>query len=291
MAFVAVVPAVGTGIAGIAGLGGSALAGLGGLASAIPAIGGVVAPALTGLGGAVGSLGAGLGGSLMGGGLGALTGGLGGAASSLLGSGAAAGGLGSGLLGMGSGLGGLYAGADKLLGGFLPNLGIGGTIAPAQGYLGGLFPGMQNSPMFGGTANPFATHGVMNFNPNNPFDVAQAQGLTQPTGGIGDVLGGLGKKAAAAQGLLGAIDATRTTTPTPQSIQHSVNLQRPAPGLQPNGGQAPQRTQGIYGNQGSQSPFLQNAGPARPNEQFMRPGAQDSLQRMFGSGPGGGVLR
>ena len=273
MAFVAVVPAIGTGIAGIGGMAASGLAGLGGLASSIPAIGGLVAPALSGLGGAVGSLGAGLGGSLMGGGMGALTGGLGGAASSLLGSAGVGGGLGSGLMGMGTGLGGMYAGADKLLGGFLPNMGIGGTVAPAQGYLGGVIPGMQNSPMFGGTANPFATHGVMNFDPSNPFDLAQAQGLTAPSGGgIGGALSGLGQKAGAIQGLLGAIDANRTTTPTPQSVQHSINLQRPAPGAQVNGGQSPQRQSGIYNQQ-----------DPRSQQPQIGSGAAGSIERMYGN--------
>jgi len=275
MAFVAVVPAVGTGIAGIAGLGGSALAGLGGLASSIPAIGGLVAPALTGLGGAVGSLGAGLGGSLMGGGMGALTGGLGGAASSLLGSGAAAGGLGSGLLGMGSGLGGMYAGADKLLGGFLPNLGVSGTIAPAQGWLGSVIPGMQNSPMMGGIDPTAATgYGTVLAPPSGGFP-AWSDPVTG--GGIGGALGALGQKAGAVQGLLGAIDATRTTTPTPQSVQHSINLQRPAPGLQPNGGQQPQRTQGIYGG------GMARDMDYRPGRDGPPSGAAGSISRMYGN--------
>jgi hypothetical protein len=181
----------------------------------------------------------------------------------------------------------MYGGLDKMLGGLLPNMGIGGTVAPAQGYLGSVFPGMQNSPMFGGIDPTAATgYGTVLAPPSG--------GFSDPVtgGGIGGALGGLGQKAGAIQGLLGAIDATRTTSPSPQSVQHSVNLQRPAPGLQPNGGQQPQRTQGIYGNgAGSESPFLRNAGPARPNQQFIRPGAQDSLERMFGSGPGSGILR
>lgn len=299
MAFVAVVPAVGSavlpaigaigsGLGGAlatgAGALGSGIAGIGSALGSVPLLGSIASPALSGLGGAIGGLGGGLGGALgalgagnIGGALGSLGGGLGAAGANLFGSAGVGGGGGSGFLGM-------YGGLDKMLGGLLPNMGIGGTVAPAQGYLGSIFPGMQNSPMFGGTANPFATHGVMNFNPNNPFDLAQAQGLTAPSGGgIGGALGGLGQKAGAIQGLLGAIDATRTTTPTPQSVQHSVNLQRPAPGLQPNGGQQPQRTQGIYGNGERESPFGVNAGPARPNKQFIRPGAQDSLQRMYGN--------
>ena len=194
----------------------------------------------------------------MGGGMGALTGGLGGAASSLLGSSGVAGGLGSGLMGMGTGLGGMYAGADKLLGGFLPNMGVGGTIAPAQGYLGSVFPGMQNSPMFGGaTPEGFGTV------------------LAPPSGGFptgGSKFGSLIGKAEGIQGLLGAIDATRTTTPTPSSVQHSVNLQRPAPGPQVNGGQQPQRTQGIYNQQGQgQPPRIGNGG------------ASGSIERMYGN--------
>ena len=264
MAFVAVVPAIGTGIAGIGGMAASGLAGLGGLASSIPAIGGLVAPALSGLGGAVGSLGAGLGGSLMGGGMGALTGGLGGAASSLLGSAGVGGGLGSGLMGMGTGLGGMYAGADKLLGGFLPNMGIGGTVAPAQGYLGGVIPGMQNSPMFGGIDPTAATgYGTVLAPPSGGF----------PTGGgIGGALSGLGQKAGAIQGLLGAIDANRTTTPTPQSVQHSINLQRPAPGAQVNGGQSPQRQSGIYNQQ-----------DPRSQQPQIGSGAAGSIERMYGN--------
>ena len=97
MAFVAVLPAAGT-----------ILSGLGAAASAIPIIG----PSL-------GALGGGLGGSLTALGAGNLMG----AASS----------LGSGILGAGTGL---YTGADKLLGGFLPNLGGGIGITPQAGFLG-----------------------------------------------------------------------------------------------------------------------------------------------------------
>jgi hypothetical protein len=96
MAFVAVLPTAGT-----------ILGGLGAAASAIPIIGPTLGAIGGGLGGAATALGAG---NIMG------------AASS----------LGSGLMG---GLGGLYTGADKILGGFLPNLG-GFGIAPAQGFLG-----------------------------------------------------------------------------------------------------------------------------------------------------------
>ena len=298
MAFVAVVPAVGTGIATIGGLGSTALAGLGGLASSIPVLGSVAAPALTGLGGAVGSLGAGLGGSLMGGGLGALTGGLGGAASSLLGSGAAAGGLGSGLLGMGSGLGGLYAGADKLLGGFLPNLGIGGTITPAQGFLGQAIPGMQNMPMFGGTDPTAATgYGTVLAPPEG--------GFPSEGGGLMGAIKGIADKVGKGQALLGAIDATRNPGGTPQSVEHSINLQRP-PQPTPNGGRMPggERRQNIFqGNQGPQlmlpsyppqyKSLPQSQFPSVPLRDIFTPrvGADSSLSRAFGNGPGQGTLR
>jgi hypothetical protein len=271
MAFVAVVPAVGTGIATIGGLGSTALAGLGGLASSIPVVGGLAAPALTGLGGAVGSLGAGLGGSLMGGGLGALTGGLKGAASSLLGSGAVGGGLGSGLLGMGSGLGGLYSGADKLLGGFLP-----GGMTPAQGYLGQAFPGIKNMPMFGGTPNPFDTYGVKNFDPTNPFDVAQAQGLTKPTGGAGGFLGMLktiGEKGGALRALAGDVPRQGAGV-SPQAVQHSFNLQR---GPTPNGGAASQR-------RSLQLAPEANAGPA-----FYQAGQPNMMTMEFRDANGNGI--
>jgi hypothetical protein len=284
MAFVAVVPAIGTGLAGVAGLGGSALAGLGGLASSIPVIGGMAAPALTGLGGAVGSLGAGLGGSLMGGGMTALTGGLGGAANALLGSAGVGGGLGSGLLGMGSGLGGMYAGADKLLGGFLPNLGVGGTVAPAQGFLSSVFPGMKNMPMFGGQANPFDTYGVKNFDPNNPFDVAQAQGLTQPTetGGMMGGLSGIVGKGMEMKTLLDGMK--KDVPPSPASQQHINNLRAPSPQAA-----APQilsnpsgaKRTGIYGNMGA-SPAIASGGGIYQETEVPTTGA---AYRQFGATP------
>lgn len=96
MAFVAVLPTAGT-----------ILTGLGAAASSIPLVGGTLGAIGGGLGGSLTALGAG---NLMG------------AASS----------LGSGLLGAGSNL---YLGADKLLGGFLPNLG-GIGISPTAGFLG-----------------------------------------------------------------------------------------------------------------------------------------------------------
>lgn len=126
MAFVAVLPTAGT-----------ILTGLGAAASSIPLIGGTIGAGLGGLGSAATALGAG---NLMG------------AASS----------LGSGVLGMGSNL---YLGADKLLGGFLPNLG-GVGISPTAGFLGqgglGVIggPGQLMGP--GGLMGPttVATQGV-----------------------------------------------------------------------------------------------------------------------------------
>lgn len=158
MAFVAVVPAVasfaapaigaiGTGLgaaaSGIGGLAASGLGALGGVASGIPVIGSTLGGAIGGLGSGIGALGSGLGGGLTALGAGNIPG----AVSS----------LGSGLLGAGSnligGVGGtLYGGADKLLGGMLPNIG-GVGITPAQGYMGNLFPNaVGQNPMFGGRA-------------------------------------------------------------------------------------------------------------------------------------------
>jgi len=179
MAFVAVLPAAGT-----------ILGTLGTMASAIPIIG----PSL-------GALGGGLGGSLTA--LGA--GNLAGAASS----------LGSGILGAGTGL---YAGADKLLGGFLPNLG-GVGITPQAGFLGqgglGLIggPGQFLGP--GGLMGPstVATQGVPAMNgimapgvsptgagtvlanpaPNLAFQAGQngLAAVTPPPSGFGSMVNGL----------------------------------------------------------------------------------------------------
>ena len=236
MAFVAVLPAVGTAVAGAAGaIGtglaagagaiGSGLGAIGGLASSIPVVGSTLGGAIGSLGSGIGALGSGLGGSI--GALGA--GNLSGAVSS----------LGSGLLGAGSNLiggvgGSLYGGADQLLGGFLPNIG-GVGVTPAQGYMGSMF---KNSPMFGGQANPFDTHGVMNFDPNNPFDVAQARGLTQPTGGgiggmLGKGLGALGKVGETA----GTINSVRNMFSPPGATQPGVYNDRV---IERGGGQAQQ---------------------------------------------------
>lgn len=128
MAFAFALPAIGSAVLPAIG---SVASGLGGaLASGAGALGGAIGslPGLSSVGGAIGSLGSGLGGSL--GALGA--GNLGGALSS----------LGSGVLGAGAnalgGLGSLYTGADKIVGGLLPNIG-GAGIAPTDGYLGALF--------------------------------------------------------------------------------------------------------------------------------------------------------
>ena len=133
MAFVAVIPAVGStvlpGLGGALSLGtgalGSGLAGLGGLATSIPGIGGMLGSGLGGLGGGLASLGGGLGGAL-----GALGGG-----SPL----AALGSLGKGL---GGSLGSLGAGVS---GGGLPNFqnminGVGPMGMLPTGVMGSLMP-------------------------------------------------------------------------------------------------------------------------------------------------------
>lgn len=145
MAFVAVLPTAGT-----------ILGGLGAAASAIPVIGGVAGPLLGGLGGAAGAFGG-------------LSSGLG--LGSVLGNAATS--LGSGILGSGAGL---LAGADKLVGGFLPNV-VGGMITPQQGFLGhgadallgGRGLGLIGGPgqLFGGPAQA-QVFGV------NPFDTVDA---------------------------------------------------------------------------------------------------------------------
>ncbi len=130
MAFVAVLPAVGSAVLPAlgtilttgAGMVGSGLGALGGAMSSIPLIGGSLGSALGGIGSGIGALGGGLGGGLSA--LGA--GNIGGALSSTLG------GLTSGL---GAAGGGLFTGADMMLGGLLPNV-AGAGITPAAGYLG-----------------------------------------------------------------------------------------------------------------------------------------------------------
>lgn len=183
MAFVAVLPAVGTavaagagaigtGLAATAGAIGSGIGAIGGLASSIPVIGSTLGGAIGSLGSGIGALGSGLGGSI--GALGA--GNLSGAVSS----------LGSGLLGAGSNLiggvgGSLYGGADQLLGGFLPNIG-GVGVSPAQGYMGSMF---KNSPMFGGVDPTQAVgYGTVLAPPAGGFPGAAGGGLGQGLGGI-----------------------------------------------------------------------------------------------------------
>ena len=132
MAFVAVIPAVGsvalpalgTALSTGAGALGTGLAGLGGLATSIPGIGGMLGSGLGGLGGGLASLGSGLGGAL-----GALGGG---APFTALGT------LGKGL---GGTLGSLGAGIS---GGGLPHFqnminGVGGSMLPT-GLMGSAIP-------------------------------------------------------------------------------------------------------------------------------------------------------
>ena len=130
MAFVAVLPAVGSAVLPAlgtilttgAGIVGSGLGALGGAMSSIPLIGGSLGSALGGIGSGIGALGGGLGGGL-----------------GMMGAGNIAGGLSTALGGLTSGLGaaggGLFTGADMMLGGLLPNI-AGAGITPAAGYLG-----------------------------------------------------------------------------------------------------------------------------------------------------------
>lgn len=130
MAFVAVLPAVGSAVLPAlgtilttgAGMVGSGLGALGGAMSSIPMIGGALGSAVGGIGSGIGALGGGIGGGLSA--LGA--GNIGGALSSTLG------GLTSGL---GAAGGGLFTGADMMLGGLLPNV-AGAGITPSAGFLG-----------------------------------------------------------------------------------------------------------------------------------------------------------
>lgn len=210
MAFVAVVPAIGSAVLPALG---TAIGGIGSLASSIPVIGGS-------LGSLLGTAGAGTG---LSGALGALGTGALGSAATALGTGLkgmvpAFGGMGTGFSGLSQGMGGLYAGADKMLAGALPNMGIAGTVTPAQGFLGGLIP--QNS------TNPFVTHGVKNFDPTNPFDLAQAQGLTQPTGGGLEKIASIAK---AAGGFKNALGAATNPTAQPMVIQRASGTQSALP--------------------------------------------------------------
>lgn len=153
MAFVAVLPAAGT-----------VLGGLGAAASAIPIIGPTLGAIGGGLGGAAGALS-----SIPTAGLAS---GLGGALSS----------LGSGVLGAGAGL---YTGADKLLGGFLPNLGGGIGISPSAGFLGQKGLGIIGGPgqMFGPVAPTGTTTGIGYDGLEASF--APAANPALPSGGMG----------------------------------------------------------------------------------------------------------
>lgn len=262
MAFVAVVPAVGSAVmAGVgavgAGLGaaasgiggalatgagalGSGLGALGGAVSSIPVIGSTLGGAIGGLGSGIGALGSGLGGSI--GALGA--GNLGGAVSS----------LGSGLLGAGSNLiggvgGSLYGGADQLLGGMLPNIGSVG-ITPAQGYLGNLFPNaVGQNPMFGGRAMQDAHIQAFNAAKGN---MAHIDAYNAAQGGIGGVLGkglgALGKVGNAA----GALNAARNIFSPPQA---------PAAGVYGNG-------VGMRPDIPAQKPIIYGGGQTPVNQQL-----------------------
>ena len=253
MAFAFALPAIGTAVlpaigaigsgigAAASGIGGALASGagtLGGALSSIPVIGGT-------LGGTIGSLGSGLGGSLA-----ALGGGnIGGALSS----------LGSGIIGAGSnilgGMGGLYTGADKILGGLLPNIG-GAGITPQNGYLGSLFSPQAAGSAMQGPQIPLSNQfeSFLNGGPN----VSQANidaGLSQIApgndggffgmgkgGGLMDtVMGGIGKasevaKIAQGLGLGGMSDAA------PGVTQQQITT-RPVVESQPiilGGGQSPQ---------------------------------------------------
>lgn len=257
MAFVAVVPAIGSAVLPAlgtigSGLGGALASGAGAIGSglgavgsalgSVPLIGGLAKPALTGLGGAIGGLGSGLGG-----GLSALSAGnLGGALSS----------VGSGVLGGGanllSGLGGMYGGADKLLGGMLPNMGIAGTVTPG-GLAGGLVGGqmMGGGPVAGtapsaGGFDPFTAQEILDHNnaksfglhdgpTMNPFDAYSLMpggaGGGGAGGGVGagfsvrDLLGAGADVAGAVRPVMEAVDGISTNpAQSPEGQQHQVNI-------------------------------------------------------------------
>lgn len=232
MAFVAVLPTAGT-----------IIGGLGAAASSIPIIGSVAAPVLGGLGGGLTALGAGN---------------LAGAATS----------IGSGLLGGGAGL---YTGADKLLGGFLPNLGGGIGISPADGFLG-----KGGLGLFGGPGQPFggpATAQVYGVNPfdtvdKNPFVAQQAMDqmaqneliakgfMDAPVGALGTGLGALNKLGATADVIKGLL---------PQ--------EQPAAGVFSNGVNPRQQGGGIKVTPRSQTPLNRPVNLAQPPGMMVAPGA------------------
>ena len=249
MAFAFALPAIGS--VALPALG-SVVGGIGSLASAIPVVGG-----------SLGSLlGTGAGGGLAG----ALTGlGTGGGISGALGT------LGSGIKGMlpafgqhsaGHALGGLtdmfggiYGGADKLLGGLLPNIG-GAGISPADGYLGSLFSPQAAGSAMQGPQIPLSNQfeSFLNGGPNVSqanIDAGLAQiapgndggffGMGKGGGLMDTVMGGIGKASEAAKiaqglGLGGMSDAT------PGVTQQQINT-RPVVESKPiilGGGQTPQ---------------------------------------------------
>ena len=237
MAFVAVLPAAGT-----------VLTGLGAAASATPIIG----PTL-------GALGGGLGGAATALGAGNLTGAL----SS----------LGSGVLGAGAGL---YTGADKLLGGFLPNLGGGIGITPQAGFLGQGGLGVIGGPgqMFGPQAPAGTTTGIgydglqSSFAPGaNPNLPSGGMGLGSDSlmpksggmfGGIKDSIGEL-KGAYESSGLKDVVGAGKFVKglydayqygdvgPNPYANTHAGAAQRPAdaPGVVPIQGRGTGAARGV----------------------------------------------
>lgn len=163
MAFVAILPAAGT-----------VLTGLGAAASSIPLIGGTLGAGLGGLGGAATALGAG---NIMG----------------------AVGSLGSGMLGVGTNL---YTGADKLLGGFLPNLGGGIGITPQAGFLGPAGLGVLGGPgQFLG--QPTGTYGG-----SAQLQSFLDQSNSTPLGGLQDLQSNLmpGGDPTRREGFMGVVD-------------------------------------------------------------------------------------
>lgn len=255
MAFVAVVPAVGSAVLPALG---TAVGGLGTLASSIPVVGGSLGSLLgtsaagSGLAGALGSLGTG---SLLGAGQALGTG--------LSGVVPAFGGMGTGMSGITGGLGQMYGGADALLGGMLPNLGVGGTVTPAQGFLGQMFPNaVGNNQMFGGMgpgnvpANPGGTQGL------SEFFGKPIEGATQPAGGGmmergAGMMKTIGDKAQQVKGLMDMIprkegpgsqaatdfkyNMQASPPPPPVVLGGQASVQR---GL-PMGGGGPQLTSGL----------------------------------------------
>ena len=239
MAFAFALPAIGSAVLpAVTAIGsglGAAASGIGGaLASGAGALGGAIGslPGLSSVGGAIGSLGSGLGGSI--GALGA--GNLGGALSS----------LGSGVLGAGAnalgGLGSLYTGADKIVGGLLPNIGSAG-IAPSQGYLGALFKPQGANQVGYGTVLAPPEGGFPQLAPGNDggfFGMGKGGGIL---GGAEDILGKAAGLAKIAQPFFGGMAGG---TP-PGVTQSTIGTRQVMPGetnkpILLGGGQSPQNT-------------------------------------------------